>query len=601
MKILYEDSIFDSQAFWSPEEEAKKAKEKSRVIAIRRAIRAAEQAVEKAQAAGDNATAEALRKRIGEFNDLIDGIVSNDSDEPEAEGSSSENNTNQSSSKEADDELDKDIDSESEEDSDKDSSKDTEKSSKNKNSDSNEDEEDTSGDNDNIDDGLDFGSEEEKVEKQNKSEGSAENSDASSKPNTRAEKNNSDKDSPEEGASGLPQDQNDESNEQEDSEEEQEETSTTTNSNKQQKDNSQSETSKQDSTENEENPFEIDVNNTSPASSTQQNKPKDPSIETIIKILKETSGDGRKGVNQALRDILAQRGIDVSDFLGEALVSLPKGKQLIDWSDEEFSDVYNNFLDEITKYRKLKLEDPEKQAERVQQIQQDLSNPMIKRGLASEDNVEIQKDVQAVKAREKEKRLYQGGNVKSFDAFKLNFWRAIKDQVADLEQEEETYFRINQQYEGEGVFKKGNWNIDLPSLEKPVVNLYFDVSASWGDETDIKAGDAAVALMSEFDRQNEIQLNIIYFTNGLYNTREEAMASSRGTWAWAKILQNIKATKARNVVLMTDDDMSGQADAGPTCVVDGHVWFLWKNKSSRCPEIISHLKGKQGASEYTIQ
>ena len=101
--------------------------------------------------------------------------------------------------------------------------------------------------------------------------------------------------------------------------------------------------------------------------------------------------------------------------------------------------------------------------------------------------------------------------------------------------------------------------------------------------------------------QNEIQLNIIYFTNGLYNTREEAMASSRGTWAWAKILQNIKATKARNVVLMTDDDMSGQADAGPTCVVDGHVWFLWKNKSSRCPEIISHLKGKQGASEYTIQ
>lgn len=44
-----------------------------------------------------------------------------------------------------------------------------------------------------------------------------------------------------------------------------------------------------------------------------------------------------------------------------------------------------------------------------------------------------------------------------------------------------------------------------------------------------------------------------------------------GTFAWNKILQNIKVTNAKNIVLMTDLDMEGQAKSGPVCKVDGDV------------------------------
>ena len=575
------NDLFNDDTFWSPEEEAKASKQRSRVTAIRRAIREAEKAIKAAEAVGNTQWASALQNRINEFQDLINGL----SGESDSSGSNSSKDSSDNSNAESSASAENASDSSDEADS-SDNSNNSDTSGKaEQNTDDASDRDDSSSDGEFDDEEINNIESEEGQSESESENDDKDDLDNSNKDSVKSEKTDETEEAEEDSEENSKEDSDENTSSSDDSDKSNDEGDS---------DNDSEGDGDDDSTSVD--PFTTDVDATPKQGKPQ--KPQEPSLKDIIKQLKKTSGEGRKGVNQALKDILTARGIDVDDFLGEALISLPK-KQLYDWTDDEFNNAYDNFLDEISEYRKLDLEDSDAQQERVKKIQQDLSNPIVKKGLQQEDTIEVNKDYQARRAREKEKQRYMGGNVKSFDAFKLNFWRAIKDQVDEVEQAEDTYFQINQQYEGEGVIKKGTWNVDQPSFEKPIVNLYFDVSGSWGEEDDIKAGEAAVALMAEFDKRNEIQLNILYFANKLYSSRAEVDTS--GTFAWNQIIQNIKATKARNVVLMTDDDMDYQAREGGTCVVDGHVWFLWKNKKSRCQDIVDHLKGKQGSSEYSIQ
>ena len=133
------------------------------------------------------------------------------------------------------------------------------------------------------------------------------------------------------------------------------------------------------------------------------------------------------------------------------------------------------------------------------------------------------------------------------------------------------------------------------------------ITHSHGDHLypeDIEIGQQAIATVKEFEDAGEIKLNILYFGDEVSSEYEVAHENGRaGTRAWRKILQNIKATGAQNVMIMTDDDMnewgSYGAMGGPTCRVDGCVWFLWRNGLT-APECVSHLIGRQGNYQYTF-
>jgi hypothetical protein len=146
---------------------------------------------------------------------------------------------------------------------------------------------------------------------------------------------------------------------------------------------------------------------------------------------------------------------------------------------------------------------------------------------------------------------------------------------------------------------------ELPDEAIPIIDIYFDVSSSWEPE-DIEIGKKAIASVKAFEASGEIKINIFYFSNGVSNTFESTRATyGKGTWGWRSVLQNIKSTKAKNVIVMTDDDIDTivpdgyDAEHGPTCKVDGCVWFLWKNGLAS-PWCTKRLIGKQGNYQYAF-
>lgn len=115
----------------------------------------------------------------------------------------------------------------------------------------------------------------------------------------------------------------------------------------------------------------------------------------------------------------------------------------------------------------------------------------------------------------------------------------------------------------------------MPDESIPIINFYFDVSGSWTSHPDaVEIGKQAVATVKEFKDRGECELNVYYFGNTISNDMYAPGVWDAGTSAWNEILQNIKATGAKNVVLMTDQDMEYQAARGPVCKVEGCVWFI---------------------------
>ena len=66
----------------------------------------------------------------------------------------------------------------------------------------------------------------------------------------------------------------------------------------------------------------------------------------------------------------------------------------------------------------------------------------------------------------------------------------------------------------------------------------------------------AIATLKQFENDEKLKINIFYWADEVASSRAAARANGAGTTAWPKILQNIKATKATNVLIMTDGDIA---------------------------------------------
>lgn len=323
-------------------------------------------------------------------------------------------------------------------------------------------------------------------------------------------------------------------------------------------------------------------------------EPRDATLKDIIKQLKGLSSEGKRGALAALQDIINSR-----KPTAESLTEAVKGVR--EMTDDEFGDYINSTYDLIDQVEALDYEDEEELKKKKAKVGQWSTDPKTLKELEDEDNVSLEKDFRKEKAREKENTKY--AKVGTLDEFKLNFYNAIKHQVEMVIQEYQSYNEINAEYESEDVIMKADLTQEIPEEVIPIVDVYFDVSGSWYPE-DIEIGKQAIATVKEFEDAGEIKLNILYFGDEVSSEYEVAHENGRaGTRAWRKILQNIKATGAQNVMIMTDDDMnewgSYGAMGGPTCRVDGCVWFLWRNGLTS-PECVSHLIGRQGNYQYTF-
>jgi hypothetical protein len=191
----------------------------------------------------------------------------------------------------------------------------------------------------------------------------------------------------------------------------------------------------------------------------------------------------------------------------------------------------------------------------------------------------------------------------------MDFYAAIHNQVETIKQEILSYDEINAEYESEDVIMKTEVDKEIPAEAKPIIDVYFDVSGSW-EESDIEIGEAAVASVKSFEDQGDIIMNIFFFSDGVDNVSMEHCREiyGKGTHAWPEILQNIKATEAKNVLVMTDGDFDWLSDHNyPTSpkmngsiTVEGCVWYLWKNGEAS-PSCLPKLKGRQGTYQYSFK
>ena len=336
-------------------------------------------------------------------------------------------------------------------------------------------------------------------------------------------------------------------------------------------------------------------------------EPRDATVSETIGLLKTLKSESREGAIAALKDLIAKRkaarSSAVESFRDTDKKNLTEAvKHVRDMTDDEFGDYINGVYDLIDQGDDVDyVDDIEARKQKIGQWSHD---PLAIQDLQAEDSLELQKDYQKKKAREAAKAKYSSmGTLKDFE---MDFYAAINNQIEMVRQEYQSYDEINTEYESEDAIMKADLVKELPAEAIPIVDVYFDVSGSW-EEKHIRVGESAIASVKAFEDQGELKINIFYFSNDVDNVSMQHCRDlyGTGTHGWPDVLQNIKATGAKNVLVMTDSDIEllngsgyGAADAG-SLTVEGCVWYLWKDGESS-PTCLKKLRGAQGTSQFAF-
>lgn len=273
-------------------------------------------------------------------------------------------------------------------------------------------------------------------------------------------------------------------------------------------------------------------------------------------------------------------------------------------SEQKMSQVIQRTLDAIGEVDKhgLTFKSDEERSQQVKRIKDAMSDTGTAAELSAEDVEQIRADKQAVVNAKKEIEKYASRSRSSFKGFE-DFVQSLRKSLALQIEAEKTkansWAAINRRHDGTDVVKPGIKNRTLPSTRVPVIDFYFDCSASW-DSHDIMKGNEALGKIAQLEKDGEIKVNVFYFADHVFPD-EESPRDEGGTGAWNHIIDNIVLTRATNVVIMTDSDMQWQCDEPPHkgYKVTGFVWYLWKD-GVNAPKLPTLLQGRSGTLQYSF-
>lgn len=273
-------------------------------------------------------------------------------------------------------------------------------------------------------------------------------------------------------------------------------------------------------------------------------------------------------------------------------------------SEQKLSQVIQRTLDAISEVDKagLTFKSDDERARQVKQIKDTMSDTLTAAELSAEDVEQIRADKQAIINNKKEIDKYATrgrSSFKGFEDFVTSLRKALAMQVETEKTKAGSWAAINRRFDGTSVVKPGIKNKTLPSTKVPVIDFYFDCSASW-DDYDLQKGDDALGKIAQLEQDGEIKINVFYFADHVYADVNSPRREG-GTGAWNHIIENIILTKATNVVIMTDRDMQWQCDDPPHkgYKVSGFVWYLWKDgvNAQNLPQL---LQGRCGTMQYAF-
>lgn len=280
------------------------------------------------------------------------------------------------------------------------------------------------------------------------------------------------------------------------------------------------------------------------------------------------------------------------------------GTSIDDLTDEEFARLTNRVLDAIDACGEsgITYKTADQKATQVKEIKDDLESDTTRDELSREDVEKIRAEHQTQVARAKENDRYAQkapGSFKGFEAFLTSLYKAIALQVHTIETNNDTWSALNRRYSGTGVLRQGSRKEELPEAKIPIIDFYFDCSGSWSDKH-LAFGEKAVESLVDLERKGKIKLNIYYFSDDVYTDISAARAGG-STEGWNSIVSNVVATKATNVVVMTDSDMENWW-VGPKALqytVQGYVWYLWRD-GVNAPRLPRDLRGRGGTQQFSF-
>ena len=322
-----------------------------------------------------------------------------------------------------------------------------------------------------------------------------------------------------------------------------------------------------------------------PSKGQQGQKPRDPTVDEIVKQLSKLEGEAKRGAIAGLTDLINK---NKNESLAEAF-----SKGIREFSDEEWDDLNDETIDKINKIKQITtIDDVEGRKAKVKSW---ADNQVSRQELSDEESQNAQHDI--LQRRAKEQELDKYNNLSGIKDFELDFESCIRDQVEMVVQDYLTYDEINPEYELEDVIMKAEVQRMMPDEAIPTIAVFFDKSGSCKYAIPT-LNNAIATVKKKYVDTGMCKLDLYYFGDRVaYNDANAYVGGS--TEAWPHIIETIKQGDYNNVIVMSDDDIENQNNHGESYTVTGCVWWLWVN-GIRAEKCVKELRGMQHNFECEI-
>ena len=322
-----------------------------------------------------------------------------------------------------------------------------------------------------------------------------------------------------------------------------------------------------------------------PSKGQQGQKPRDPTVDEIVKQLSKLEGEAKRGAIAGLTDLVKK---NKNESLAEAF-----SKGIREFSDEEWDDLNDETIDKINKIKQITtIDDVEGRKAKVKSW---ADNQVSRQELSDEESQNAQHDI--LQRRAKEQELDKYNNLSGIKDFELDFEGCIRDQVEMVMQDYLTYDEINPEYELEDVIMKTEVQRMIPDEAIPTIAVFFDKSGSCKYAIPT-LNNAIATVKKKYVDTGMCKLDLYYFGDRVaYNDANAYVGGS--TEAWPHIIETIKQGDYNNVIVMSDDDIENQNNHGESYTVTGCVWWLWVN-GIRAEKCVKELRGMQHNFEGEI-